>query len=104
MQIINQDEEGQKLYLNFGRDISSYTALTIEFEPKVGDKITSLMPTLETSDTWVGDQQMLANEFVSYAVTTDMFSRYTGIWRMKATATVGGVIYSTQNVEFQVTE
>jgi hypothetical protein len=102
MQIISQDEEGQKLYLDFGIDILSNTALTMNFEPKVGDDI-DVTPTLETSNLWVGDKQFLANQFVSYTVTTDMFSDYTGKWRMKATATVSGVIYSTQYVDFQVT-
>jgi hypothetical protein len=103
MQIINQDGEGEKLYLNFGRDVSTATAFTMNLQPEVGDDI-DVTPVLETSDTWVGDQLMEANYFVSHTTTTDMFSDYTGRWRMKGTATISGVIYTAEYVNFMVTE
>lgn len=101
MQIINQDSEGKKLYINFGFDVSSATAFTMEMQPKVGGSV-NVTPTLETSNTWVTDKQLIANEFVSYTTTADMFSDYTGKWRMKATATVGSRLYSTELEDFMV--
>lgn len=103
MQIINQDSEGQKLYIDFVRDLSTATALTMNLQPERGSDI-DVTPTLETSDTWVGDKLMEANQFVSHTITADMFSAYTGKWRMKATATISGVIYPVEFVEFMVTE
>lgn len=104
MQTVNQDAHGGKLYYNFGLDISSNTELKIEFQPEVGSGIEEKTPTLETSNVWVGDVVYMANEFVSYTITEDMFQAYTGRWRMKAQATVAAIIYTNGFVDFMVTE
>ena len=102
MQIINKDAYGGKLYVNFGRDISAATTLTLKLQPEVGADI-GVTPTLETSDAWVGDEQFDANQFVSYTITDGMFDNYVGRYRAKATATVGSTVYSTEYKLFEVT-
>jgi hypothetical protein len=82
----NKDASGQKLRVNFNENISAATAFAMTLEPTVGEKL-EVTPTLGTSNVVVGDETFLANEYVEYAVTADMFD-YVGRWRAKAEATV----------------
>jgi hypothetical protein len=102
MQTINQDGQDTKIYLNFGRDLSSNTALTMSLEPERGDDI-DVTPTIETSDMWLEDEYLTANYYVSYTITEDMFEDYTGRWRVKGTATIDSVIYPAEYKYFMVT-
>lgn len=107
MQIVNKEGYGEKIYLNFGLDISSNTALTMTIEPEKGSDI-DVTPTLETADTWVNDQLYEANQFVSYTITDGMFDDFdieNAIrCRMKGTATVGSAVYTAEYKYLQVTE
>jgi hypothetical protein len=107
----NIDAYGGTLRVNFGEDISSATAFTMEIQPQVGDK-QSLTPTLGTSDVWVGDEKYLANQYVEYTITANQFK--TGqdangeeigqVWRKKATATISSTdVRATQYSQFRVT-
>ena len=100
----NQDAYGQVIRVNFGEDISAATAFTLELLPQYGDQ-QDLTPTLGTSDADVGDQTYLANQFVYYTTTSDMFPNpLSEIWKKKATATISAtVVKATQYTDFRVT-
>ncbi len=87
MQNFNQDSFGQKLYFNFRQDISANTALAMELEPQEGDS-SDVTPVLETADLYVGDEQFLANEYVSYTIQDGDFDEYAGLWKAIVTATL----------------
>jgi DNA primase len=89
MQRINKDAYGQKIYIDFNQNVSTATTFTATIQPQEGNEITSLTPTLETSDLRVGDQLYTANQYVSVTVTENLFDDYApGIYRAKATATL----------------
>jgi hypothetical protein len=98
----NIDSFGGKLRVNFGQDISAGTAFTMTIKPEKG-QMQELTPTLGTSDADVGDGTYLANNYVEYTITEDLFD-VAGIWRKKAVATVGGVDIGTPYSFFRVTE
>ena len=98
----NIDSYGGKLRVNFGQDISAGTAFTMTIQPEKGES-QELTPTLGTSDTDVGDETYLENEFVEFTITDGLFTT-AGQWRKKAVATVGGVDIGTQYSYFRVTE
>lgn len=109
MQVINKKEYGTKIYINYGRDISSATSLSMVLEPEVGKSMT-LTPTLETSNAWVDDEQYIANEFASYTTTENMFdpesvvNGYIGRWKIKGEAVVGSAKYPAKSKLLRVVE
>ena len=100
MQNINIDGVGQKIYSNFGVDISAATVLTMTLEPEQGQKI-EVTPILETANKDVGDDKFLANQFVSHTTTLEQFP-FVGRWRVKSTATTAGVVKVARYVFFRV--
>ena len=97
----NKDSFGQTLRVNFGQDVSTATEFSLEMQPENGETVTKT-PTLGTSDVDVGDETFIANYYVDYAVTEDVFSDYTGRWRAKAIATLPGETIATDYVLFRV--
>jgi len=102
MQKFNTDAYGEILYVNFNEDISTGTAFTLELDPQEGNSIDKT-PTLGTSDVDVGDQTYLANQYVKWTTTSDVFQNYIGLWRAKATATLPTKTLATDFILFRVT-
>jgi hypothetical protein len=100
MQNFNIDGSGQKIYVDFGQDISTYTALSLIMEPQTGSKIT-VTPTLGTEDADVDDQTYSANEYVYFSLTADIFP-VDGLWKVKAVATLPAEEISTNYDFFRV--
>jgi len=98
----NKDANGQKIRVNFNRVVSTGTAFEMTLEPKVGEPFT-VVSTLGTADVVVGDEKFLANEFVEFTTTTELFITYIGIWRKKATATLPAEIVASPFTQFRVT-
>jgi hypothetical protein len=98
----NKSSFGQYLRVNFGQDVSTATAFSLEMQPENGEKVTKT-PTLGTSNVDVGDETFLANQYVEYATEEDVFNDHVGRWRVKATATLPAATVSTDYVLFRVT-
>jgi hypothetical protein len=103
MQNFSKDGVGQKLYINFDTDVSTATSYDMTIQPENGE-IQEVTPTLGTSDIVVNEKTFLANQYVEYAITADMFATHVGRWRAKAKATFSSTnILSTRYVLFRVT-
>jgi hypothetical protein len=101
MQVFNKDGIGQVLYVNFGQDISTQTAISIKLNPQSGTELTKT-GTLETSDLYVGDQQYLANQYASYTLEDGVFDDWIGIWEAKGIATLTSTTVATDYEKFRV--
>ena len=103
MQTINVSAYGQKLRTNFGVDISSASVLTVALQPQTTETDSlAKTPTLGTTDTVVGDETYLANQFTEYTVVDGDFDDYIGLWRMKSTALISSVLTVTNYEYFRV--
>lgn len=97
----NVDASGQKLRVNFGRDVSTGTTFTVSLEPRSGDTL-ERVPTLGIVNVDVGDGAFQANEYVEYTTQADEFE-FVGIWRAKGTATLAsGEVVASDPVLFRV--
>jgi hypothetical protein len=103
MQKINVDSFGEKIYVDFGEDISTNTALSATLRPQSGADAEKT-PVLETADLWVEDKKLLANQFVSYTTQSGDFDDWVGTWQIKAVATLPSMTISTEYVKFVVGE
>ena len=98
----NKKSNGELLRVNFGRDISTATSFSMILEPNVGEKL-EVTPVLGAADVDVGDEEFLADQYVEYSTTADMFL-YAGRWRAKAVATLPAEVVATNYVFFRVME
>ena len=80
---LNHNEIGQPIRINLGEDISLSTP-TLILQPEVGKtkNITSGV-TVPAVPVTVGDETLLANEYVEYFTKEDDLD-YVGRWRFKA--------------------
>jgi hypothetical protein len=80
---MNYNEIGQPIRINLGEDISLSTP-TLILLPEIGviKNITSGV-TVPDSDVTVGDETLLANEYIEY-YTQDGDLDYIGRWKFKA--------------------
>ncbi len=101
MQNINIDSAGSKLYINFGRDISTGTDLKLTLQPESGE-IKEVTPTVGTSNIDIDNKNMLANQYIQYTTLGGDFEQYYGRWRMKGSATVSGETFVTDYILFRV--
>ena len=103
MSDINKGEIGQPLVVNFGEDISSATASTIELQPEVGQlkEFTSTIPA--TNFVVDGVILALANEYVLYTTLIEEDLDYIGRVRMRAELTFSSTDKRKSNyVKFRV--
>ena len=79
---LNFKEVGQPIRINLGEDISLSTP-TLILQPEVGKtkNITSGV-TVPDTDVTVGDETLLANEYIEYLTKEDELD-YVGRWRFK---------------------
>lgn len=85
---LNKGEYGDVIYVNFGQDISSATSLTIEIEPKFGEKLTKVAGdgvSVGSSNVAVADQIYLANRYLKYTTKSGDIDK-SGQWRYRGTA------------------
>lgn len=101
MQKYNKESYGEKIYVDFGQDISSATVLKMFLLPQSGEQ-QEKTAVLETSDLWVGDRLYLANQYVSFTTTDGQFT-YVGRWEKRGEATIGTTKISTDYRNFRVT-
>lgn len=101
MQVFNKDGIGQVLYVNFGVDISTQTAISILLNPQSGDELTKT-GVLGTTDKVVGDQKFLANQYAYWTVTEDVFDDWIGLWQYKGVATLTSTTVATDYELFRV--
>jgi len=80
---LNLNEIGQPIRINLGEDISLSTP-TLILLPEVGNvkNITDGV-TIPSSDVTVGDETLLANEYIEY-FTKEKDLDYVGRWKFKA--------------------
>jgi hypothetical protein len=103
MQKFNKDDIGQTLYVDFNQDISTQTAISIKLNPQSGDELTKT-GTLGTSDVWVEDQKMLANQYATYTVEDGVFDDWSddAKWQYKGIATLTSTTVATDYRDFTV--
>ena len=83
---MNFNEVGQPIRINLGEDISLSTP-TLILQPELGNtKDIQQGVTIPTSDVTVGDETLLANEYIEY-FTKDKDLDYVGRWKFKAKLT-----------------
>jgi len=79
----NVKSYGEKIRVNFNTDISSASTYSMIIEPESGDE-QALTPTLGTSNVTVGDETLVANQYVEYTTTENQFLDFIGRYRVKA--------------------
>jgi len=102
MSDINKGEIGQPLIVNFGEDISSATASTIELQPEVG-QLKEFTATIPATPLTIKGQTLNANEYVLYTTLTVEDLDYVGRVRMRAKLTFSSTDERKSNyVKFRV--
>jgi len=99
---LNFKEVGQPIRINLGEDIGLATP-TLILQPEIGIKkeITQDV-TIPTSNVTVGDETLLANEYIEY-FTKESDLDYVGRWRFKAKLTFSSTdIRQTDFQKFRV--
>ena len=80
---LNYNEVGQPIRINLGEDISLSTP-TLILLPEIGnEKEITVDVIIPDSDVTVGDETLLANEYIEY-YTKDKDLDYVGRWKFKA--------------------
>lgn len=99
---LNKGEVGQPIRINLGEDISLSTP-TLLLQPEVGlTKEITTDVTIPTDPVTVGDETLLANEYVEYYTKADDLD-YVGRWKFKAKLTFSATdIRQTDFQKFRV--
>ncbi len=102
MSTFNKKEYGQVVRVNLGTDISSGTDLKVVIEPIIGNKkefTTNIV--VGTSNITVDDTKFLADEYLEYTIQPDDLNQ-SGLWRVRGSALVGGVLIKSDYVSMTV--
>jgi len=107
MQDLNVGEYGQVLRINFNADLTTATSYGFTLQPKFGvaiEKDNTTGVTIGTSNTQVGENTYLANEFIEYTIEPEQLKE-AGQYRMKADAVFpNGIKLITDFQQFTVLE